>query len=151
MGANTEVTAAHAGLILLIEDNADDAVLTQRALQRARLLNPVRHVSDAATALTLLQNQAYSAQADGQRIDLILLDLGLPGMGGRQFLDAIAEDRHLRRIPVIVLTSSDSVTDRLSSYKQGALGFLQKPIDVTELFRVLSDRSEAGLVFVRVE
>ncbi|HUI24774.1 MAG TPA: response regulator [Candidatus Kryptonia bacterium] len=149
MADTTPSISASAGLILLVEDDPDDATLTQRALRRARLLNPIRLVSDADTALTLLQRQQYEDRTEDRRVDLVLLDLGLPGIGGRQLLDTMWEDRRLNRIPVIVLTGSESVTDRLRSYKHGALAFLNKPIDVTELLRVLSDRSDAGLVFVR--
>lgn len=140
-----------AGLILLVEDDPSDAEITIRALRRARLLNPVRVVPDAESALMLLQRQEYEGRIEDRRVDLLLLDLGLPRMSGRELLDTIWDDRHLQHIPAIVLTSSDSVTDRLRSYKHGALGFLNKPIDVAELFRVLSDRSDAGLVFVRTE
>jgi two-component system, chemotaxis family, response regulator Rcp1 len=149
MSARMQVDQRQAGLILLIEDNNDDAALTIRALRRARLLNAVRLVPDAESALLLLQRQEYEGHVEDHRIDLILLDLGLPRMSGRELLDTLWEDRHLRHIPVIVLTSSDSVRDRLTSYKHGALAFLNKPIDVTELLRVLSDRCDAGLLFVR--
>jgi len=149
MSAKTAPSADQGGLILLVEDNPDDAALTVRALERARILNPVRVVPDADKALVLLQRQEYEGQIDQRRVDLILLDLGLPGMGGRQLLDTMWEDRYLRKIPVIILTGSESVTDRLRSYKHGALAFLNKPIDVGELLRVLSDRRDAGLVFVR--
>ncbi|MBI4516215.1 MAG: response regulator [Deltaproteobacteria bacterium] len=154
MTAKTEASKGEgippsAGLILLVEDDPSDADLTMHALQRARLLNPVRVVPDAESALLLLQRQEYEGRVGDRRVDLILLDLGLPRMSGRELLDTVWEDRHLRHIPVIVLTGSDSVADRLRSYKHGALGFLNKPIDVSELLHVLSDRTDSGLVFVR--
>ncbi|HVN86475.1 MAG TPA: response regulator [Candidatus Binatia bacterium] len=149
MQARATPNVDQGGVILLVEDNPDDAALTIRALDRARLLNPVQVAPDADGALVLLQRQEYQGQVDQRRIDLVLLDLGLPGMSGRQLLDAMWEDRYLRKIPVIVLTGSESMTDRLRSYKHGALAFLNKPIDVGELLRVLSDRRDAGLIFVR--
>jgi CheY-like chemotaxis protein len=149
MPKKSESEAYNAGLILLVEDEAADADLTIRALQRARLLNPVRVVPDGESALILLQRQEYEGRIEDRRVDLILLDLGLPRMSGRELLDTLWEDRHLQRIPVIVLTGSDSVQDRLRSYKHGALAFLNKPIDVAELLRVISDRNDAGLLFVR--
>ncbi len=150
MVGRSDVTEPAPGLILLVEDEPNDADLTVHALRRARLLNPVRVVADAESALIVLQRQEYQARTEERRVDLILLDLGLPRMSGRELLDTIWEDRHLRHIPVIVLTGSDSVSSRLQSYKHGALGFLNKPIDVTELLRVLSDRRDSGFLFVRV-
>ena len=133
----------------LVEDDRQDADLTMRALQRARLLNPVRVVQDAESALLLLQRQEYGTQVERRPVDLILLDLGLPRMSGRELLDVIWDDRQLRHIPVIVLTGSGSMSDRLRSYKHGALAFLNKPIDVVELLRVLGDCRDSGLLFVR--
>jgi two-component system response regulator len=151
MSSEDKEPAVRAGLILLVEDDQSDADLTLRALARARLMNPVRVVQDAETALLLLQRQQYAGEIESRPVELILLDLGLPRMSGRELLDTIWEDRRLRDVPVIVLTSSLSVDDRLRSYKHGALGFLNKPIDVGELLHVLSDRRDSGLVFVRTQ
>jgi CheY-like chemotaxis protein len=150
----TEQIATHSaslskGSILLVEDNPDDAELTIRSLRRARLLNPVMTLANGDEALLLLQRQQYNLVGAGEPINLILLDLTLPGMDGRKLLDVIHADRHLRDVPVVVLTGSERVTDRLCSYKRGALAFLRKPIDASELLRVLGDLSSGGIYLIR--
>jgi len=135
--------------ILLVEDDPDDAELTIRSLRRARLMNPVVRLSDANEALVLLQRQQYELATTDNPVSLVLLDLNLPGLDGRGLLGAIAGDRYLREIPVVILTGSELTNDRLRSYKRGALGFLRKPIQVPELLRLLGDLSGAGLYFVR--
>jgi CheY-like chemotaxis protein len=137
------------GPILLVEDDPDDADLTLRALRRARILNQLVTVPTADQALVLLQRQQYSDPHNPAAFSFVLLDLNLPGIGGRGLLDAIYNDRRLSQVPIVVLTSSDSTIDRLRSYKHGALAFLEKPIQVPELLRVLGDLSDGGIYVVR--
>ncbi|MBI1817985.1 MAG: response regulator [Deltaproteobacteria bacterium] len=137
------------GPILLVEDDPDDADLTLRALRRARILNQLVTVPTADQALVLLQRQQYADPHNPAAFSFVLLDLNLPGMGGRGLLDAMHNDRRLSEVPIVVLTSSDSTIDRLRSYKRGALAFLEKPIQVPELLRVLGDLSDGGIYVVR--
>jgi two-component system response regulator len=134
--------------ILIVDDNPDDVELTTRALRRARLLNPIIARSTGLEALQLLQRQQYEPSQNPATVGLILLDLNLPGMDGRGLLETLHSDRRLRQVPVVVLTGSELTRDRLRSYKRGALAFLNKPIDVSELLRVLAELSGASFYLV---
>jgi len=133
--------------LLLVEDNPDDAELTRRALSRAHIGNELTVVTDGERALDLLYHQALS---ETDEVGFILLDLGLPGMDGREVLARIWNDRRLRHIPVIVLTGSASDEDMLRSYKSGAVAFLRKPVDVDRLIHAVSELPEYRLLIARV-
>ncbi len=134
--------------MLLVEDNEDDAELTRRALSRARIGNKLLVVNDGEEALELLYRQAME---EGSEVGLILLDLGLPKVDGREVLRRVWSDRRLRDIPVIVLTGSASEEDMLKSYKSGAVAFLRKPVDVDRLLHAIGDLHEYRLLIARVE
>jgi CheY-like chemotaxis protein len=133
--------------LLLVEDSAEDAELTRRALYRAHIGNELTVVGDGETALELLYRQAMS---EVEEFGFILLDLGLPKMDGRDLLQRIWSDRRLRHIPVIVLTGSASDEDMLKSYKAGAAAFLRKPVDVDRLLRAVSELPDYRLLIARV-
>jgi len=134
--------------LLLVEDNADDAELTRRALSRAHIGNALTVVGDGEAALELLYQQAMQ---DGDGVGMILLDLGLPKIDGREVLRRVWADRRLRHIPVIVLTGSDNEEDMLKSYKAGAVAFLRKPVDVDRLLRAVGDLPGYRLLIIRGE
>lgn len=134
--------------MLLVEDNADDAELTRRALSRAHIGNALTVVGDGEAALELLYQQAMQ---DGDGVGMILLDLGLPKIDGREVLRRVWADRRLRHIPVIVLTGSDNEEDMLKSYKAGAVAFLRKPVDVDRLLRAVGDLPGYRLLIIRGE
>lgn len=113
--------------ILLVEDSPTDALLTQRALADAKLVNRVHVVRDGVEAIAFLRKQAPYAAAP--RPQLILLDLNMPRMDGREVLAEIKTDDDLRGIPVIVLTSSSAEEDVLKSYKLHANCYITKPVD----------------------
>jgi CheY-like chemotaxis protein len=133
--------------LLLVEDNPDDAQLTQRALSRAHIGNELTIAADAESALELLYRQAMNETED---VGFILLDLGLPRMDGRELLQRIWNDRRLRHIPVIVLTGSASDEDMLKSYKSGAVAFLRKPVDVDRLLRAVRELPDYRLLIARI-
>lgn len=133
--------------LLLIEDDPNDAELTRRALARAHIGNDLTVVGDGARALELLYEQAV---AGTEEYGFILLDLGLPGVDGREVLERIWNDRRLRHIPVIVLTGSTSDEDMLRSYKSGAVAFLRKPVEVDRLIRAVSELPDYRLLIARV-
>lgn len=113
--------------ILLVEDNPGDIDLTLEALEEARIRNTVAVVEDGVEALRYLRREGeYSGV---QRPDLILLDLNLPKKDGRAVLDEIKAEPSLRRIPVVVLTTSDSEKDVLESYDRHAAAYIVKPVD----------------------
>ena len=125
--------------ILLVEDNPDDIRLTRHALAKHGLTNALRVVTTGAAALDVLRDHVPEAGCAG---DLVLLDLGLPGMSGLEVLGAIRSDPTLRQIPVIVLTGANAFDDIEGAYTSGADAVMFKPID----FGQLADRSaELGL------
>ena len=139
---------AHVPNLLLIEDSDDDVLLTKRALDRAHIGNPLSVARDGQEALDML----YASALEGnRRYGLILLDLGLPKLDGREVLTKIWADRRLRQLPVIVLTGSDEDEDVARSYKSGAVAYLRKPVQVDQLLRAVGDLPDYRLLIARVE
>jgi len=119
-----------ANTILLVEDNADDEELTLRAFKRSKVLNRVEVVRDGVEALDYLFATGVHAERDPKAMPaVILLDLKLPKLGGLEVLRRVRADERTRRIPVVVLTSSNEEKDILSSYGLGANSFVRKPVD----------------------
>lgn len=119
--------------ILLAEDLPADAGLVRAALQEGRFYCSLDVVEDGEQALAYLRGLLPNAK----RPDLVLLDLNLPRMNGREVLRAMKEDDVLRTIPVVVLTTSDVERDIEASYSLGAVGFVTKPLDVNEFFQAI--------------
>ncbi len=126
------------GYILLVEDNPDDELLTLRALNKNNIANPVHVVRDGQEALDFLFSPD---SADGVATlglpEFVLLDLQLPKIGGIEVLCRIRGDETTRRVPVIVLTTSDEEHDVLDSYGLGANSYVRKPIDFKEFVDVV--------------
>ena len=133
--------------ILLVEDSPDDAVLTLRALRRAKLQNHVWTVQDGLDALAFLR--ADPPHQDVPRPDLVLLDLNLPKLDGRDVLLRIREDTKLRTLPVVVLTASDKEQERLAAI--GADAFLTKPVDFERLGWVVRVIANFGWAIVKLQ
>src|SRR5687767_12509547 len=113
--------------VLLVEDDPGDVLMTQEAFDEHKVRNKLNVVSDGEEALAYLRREG--PHADAPRPDLILLDLNLPRVDGRQVLQAIKEDPDLRRIPVVVLTTSGADEDILRSYSLHANAYVTKPVD----------------------
>lgn len=118
--------------ILLVEDSPGDVRLTREALNEARVSNRLHVASDGVEAMQFLRREGKYANAP--RPDLVLLDLNLPRMDGRQVLAEIKSDPKLKTVPVIVLTTSDAECDVLKSYSSHANCYLVKPVDVDSFF-----------------
>ncbi|MFO7894965.1 MAG: response regulator [Longimicrobiales bacterium] len=116
--------------ILLVEDNPGDVELTLEALEQAKVKNSVSVVSDGVEAMAFLRQEGD--YADVPRPDLVLLDLNLPKKGGQEVLEEVKADPELRRIPIVVLTTSDSEVDVLESYDKHAAAYLVKPVNFTQ-------------------
>lgn len=116
--------------ILLIEDNAGDARLAEEALREARVSNRLTWLADGAEALAFLRRERRYAGAP--RPDLILLDLNIPRTDGREVLAAIKNDTSLRRIPVLVLTTSQAQEDIRHAYRLNANSYISKPVDLDQ-------------------
>ncbi len=121
--------------ILLVEDSPADVRLTQEALKEAKVLNELHVVHDGMEALTFLRKQGKYASAPDP--DLILLDLNLPRKDGREVLAEIKEDDGLKRIPVVVITTSGAEEDVVRSYSLHANAYVTKPVDLKQFLEVI--------------
>jgi chemotaxis family two-component system response regulator Rcp1 len=126
--------------ILLVEDNPADVRLTIKAFQMGKLRNKLYSVEDGEQALAFLRREGpYS---DAQRPDLILLDLNMPNMDGREVLAEIKNDPDLLTIPVIVLTTSEAEQDILESYRLHANCYISKPVTMERFIQVIGSAVE---------
>ena len=121
--------------ILLVEDSPDDADLTMDALREGRVRNRVTVVEDGVEAMAYLRREGGHRTAP--RPDLILLDLNLPRKNGREVLAEIKQDPDLRRIPVVIMTSSDDEKDILAAYNLYVNCYVTKPVDLDQFIRVV--------------
>ena len=120
-------------LILLVEDNPDDEMLTLRALKNNNILNDVVVVRDGAEALDyLFARGAYAGRDAAAMPEVTLLDLKLPKMDGLEVLQHLRRDERTKLLPVIILTSSTEEQDMVSSYALGADSYILKPVDFTQ-------------------
>jgi CheY-like chemotaxis protein len=134
--------------ILLVDDDPADVQLTQEALQEGRVPSRVNVVGDGEEALAYLRGEGEYATA--LLPDLILLDLKMPRKSGLELLAEIKADDALRRIPVIVLTTSDAPEDILKAYDLQASCYITKPSDLDEFQRVMDSMREFCLTVVRL-
>ncbi len=119
--------------ILLIEDNPDDVELTLHAFQKNHMANDVVVASDGAEGLDYLFGTGkYAGRNADASPALILLDLQLPKIGGLEVLRKVREDERTKRIPVVILTTSDEEDDIVNGYNGGANSYMRKPVDFTE-------------------
>jgi CheY-like chemotaxis protein len=119
--------------VLLIEDNADHAILTMRALKEGNMLNEIFWVKDGQDALDFLyQRERYATEARAPRPGLILLDIRLPKVDGHEVLRQIKADPSLRAIPVIMLTTSERDDEITACYGNGANSYVSKPVRFTD-------------------
>ena len=126
-------------LILLVEDNDDDVELTLRALRRNRVANRVDVVRDGAEAMEyLFATGSYSGRDLRDTPNLVLLDLKLPKVGGLEVLERLRADPRTRRLPVVILTSSNVESDLARSYDLGANSYIRKPVDFTQFMEAVN-------------
>ena len=121
--------------ILLVEDNPADVRLTQEALKEGKVYNNLHWAKDGVEALEFLHRQGKYASAP--RPDIILLDLNLPKKDGREVLEEIKRDEALKRIPVVVLTTSKAEEDVLRTYNLHANCYVTKPVDLEKFIVVV--------------
>ncbi len=132
--------------ILLVEDNPNDAKLTQRALEKMNLINKLHWVKDGAEALDyIFRAGAYAKRANGPNPKLILLDLKLPKINGLEVLQKLKSNEQTRLIPVVVLTSSAEDRDVLDCYKLGVNSYIVKPVNASKFVETVSG---AGLYWM---
>ncbi|MCX6028329.1 MAG: response regulator [Chloroflexi bacterium] len=134
--------------ILLVEDNPGDVRLTREALKEGKVLNTLSVVTDGVEALAFLRREGRYAAAT--RPDIILLDLNLPRMDGRELLAVIKADADLRRIPVVILTTSAAEQDILKSYNLHANCYITKPVDLEQFIGVVRSVEDFWFTIVRL-
>jgi CheY-like chemotaxis protein len=134
--------------IMLVEDDLGDQKLIKQSLKKQKICNEVFVANDAEEALEYLEK----AKSDSEKYplpDIILLDLNMPGIGGKEFLRRIKEDDDLDTIPTIILTTSDSDQDILDSYKLHASGYIKKPVSLEGFQKIIKDLEEYWFVICR--
>ena len=129
---------AKPSIILLVEDDRGSQELTRRALGEGKIRNELRIVEDGEEALAyLFRRGKYKDPATSPKPDLLLLDLNLPRVDGREVLERIRGDSKLRRMAVVVLTTSQQEEDILRSYELGCNSFITKPVDINQFIQVI--------------
>ena len=134
--------------ILLVEDNEGDARLAKEAMRDSKIRNMLHHVSDGEEAMEFLYRRGK--HADAPRPDLILLDLNLPRKDGRAVLEEVKTDVNLKRIPVVILTTSSDEQDIIRSYNLHANCYITKPIDLTQFLKVVQAIEDFWLTIVKL-
>lgn len=136
-------------VILLVEDEAADAHLVKLALREHRGHTDLRLAGDGIEALAFLRRDD-AAFAHAPRPNLILLDLNMPRMNGRELLAVLKADPELREIPVVVLTTSEAEQDVSEAYKLGAAGFVSKPVELEQFFAAIHQLHDYWFHLIRL-
>lgn len=134
--------------VLLIEDNPADIDLTRESMDASKLYVEISVASDGVQALEFLRREGAHSRAE--RPDIIVLDLNLPRKDGREVLAEIKSDEALRRIPVVILTSSDAETDVVKSYDLGANCYVKKPLDLKGFQRIIATINDFWFTIVQL-
>ena len=134
--------------ILLVEDNPGDIFLAKEALKESKVNNNMHIAEDGVEAMEFLEKAV--ADPDTPLPDLILLDLNMPRMDGREVLQNVKNDERLRRIPIVVMTSSEEDEDILKAYELHANCYIQKPVDLSQFIKVVDTIDEFFLSIVKL-
>jgi CheY-like chemotaxis protein len=133
---------------ILVEDNPGDARLTMEVIKENKIVNNLHHVSDGVEAMAFLRKQGQ--YFDVPQPDLILLDLNMPKMDGREVLENMKQDAQFRRIPVVVLTTSQAEEDVFRSYDLHANCYICKPVDLDQFIEVIKSINNFWVSIVRL-
>lgn len=134
--------------ILLVEDDPADQKLIRKSLLNQRIANDLNIVNCGEEALDFLHHSG-KYQKGSPRPELILLDLNMPGMGGKEFLRQIKADDNLKQLPVIILTTSESEKDILDSYNLQASGYVNKPVSLDDFKAVMGKIEEYWFILCK--
>ncbi len=137
--------------ILMVDDDRDDRLLTEKALRRNRVINPILFLQDGEELMDYLQRKGkFTAPGAAPKPCFILLDLNMPRMDGRRALEIIKADPDLRRIPVVILTTSQAEEDIVRSYNLGANSFITKPVNFDNLVNLMESLKHYWLEIVEL-
>jgi CheY-like chemotaxis protein len=134
--------------ILLVEDNPGDIRLTREALRDGKIYNNLYVVRDGVEAMAFLRKTGQYARAP--RPDLILLDLNLPRKDGHEVLAEVKTDENLRRIPVVILTTSQAEEDIIKTYDLHVNCYITKPVDLDQFVKIVKSIEEFWLTIVKL-
>ncbi|MGZ3498909.1 MAG: response regulator [Vulcanimicrobiaceae bacterium] len=134
--------------VLLVEDSPSDARLTEEAFKDGKLRNNLTIVRDGAEAMAYLRHEGKYASA--VRPDLILLDLNLPKIDGREVLRRVKSDPDLQKIPIVVLTTSEAEEDVAKAYEYNANCYIRKPVDLRHFLEIISMVETFWLTIVKL-
>lgn len=135
-------------VILMVEDNPADARLAREALRDSKIVNRLFHVADGVQAMEFLLRKGEFA--DAPRPDIVLLDLNLPRKDGREVLAELKQSPDLKRIPVVILTTSEAEQDILKSYELHANCYVTKPVDLDKFTRIVGVIEDFWLSIVKL-
>ncbi|KPV98286.1 Response regulator rcp1 [Pseudoalteromonas sp. P1-9] len=137
--------------ILMADDDEDDRLLTQDALEESRVINNLYFVNDGVELMAYLNNQApFEDKQKYPRPNIILLDLNMPRMDGREALKLIKENAELRSIPVVILTTSKQEEDKLRGYDLGAASYITKPVTFEGLVELMKQLGKYWIEIVEL-
>lgn len=134
--------------ILLVEDNLADIDLAKEAFEECKFANNLHMVSDGEKALAFLRKERNFR--DKPRPDLILLDLNLPKIDGRELLAEIKNDDELKQIPVVILTTSESKEDIIEMYRLHANCYIAKPVDINQFIKLVQSIGDFWFSIVKL-
>ncbi|MFD6525809.1 response regulator [Isoptericola sp. NPDC060185] len=134
--------------VLLVEDDPGDVLMTREAFEEHKVVNRLSVVADGVSAMAYLRKEGE--HEDAPTPDLILLDLNLPRMDGREVLAAVKADERLKHIPVVVLTTSEAEEDVLRSYSLHANAYVTKPVDFDRFIQVVRQIDDFFVTVVRL-
>lgn len=138
-------------VFLMADDDPDDRMLTKEAMSESRVLNDLRFVEDGEELMEYLNRQGkYSNPDESPRPSVILLDLNMPKKDGREALKEIKADPNLRRIPIVIMTTSQSEEDILRSYDLGASSYITKPVTFDGLIDLMKALGQYWVEFVEL-
>ena len=137
-------------VILLVEDNPDDAALAERALEKNHVANEIVLACDGAEALDYLFCRGAYVERTGDLPAVVLLDLKLPKIDGLEVLRRVRGDPHTRMLPIVVLTSSKEDQDMIASYSLGANSYIRKPVDFEQFMQAVGQLGLYWLVLNEV-
>lgn len=137
--------------ILMADDDDDDRLMTQDALEESRVINNLHMVKDGVELLEYLRREGnYTDASQYPRPGLILLDLNMPRMDGREALIEIKSDPNLKTIPVVILTTSKDETDKIKGYTLGAASYITKPVSFEGLVELMKTLGKYWVEFVEL-